>query len=172
MHALNRSDLSIRRAVATDCKVLWELANDPEVRDSAFSPAPIPWEDHKVWFESKMKSSRCHILIGESEGAVAGQVRVDEQADQTADQGARQGRQGEIDVTVARGFRGAGVGSRLIDLAVDEIFASTAISRVHAYILPKNIPSQRAFENAGFQKAGEEQVKGHRTLHYLRTKAT
>ena len=168
LRALNRSDLSIRRAVATDCKVLWELANDPEVRESAFSPAPIPWEDHKVWFESKMKTSRCYILIGELESAVAGQVRVDEQADQVADQG----RQGEIDVTVAREFRGKGVGSQLIDLAVDEIFASTGISSVHAYILPKNIASQRAFENAGFHKTGEDQVKGHRALHYVRTKAT
>ena len=161
VRALRTSALQIRCATTADCKLLWELANDPVVRASAFSPASIPWEDHVAWFESKRQTATCHILIGEAQGAVAGQVRVDE----------RPNGQGEIDVSVAREFRGEGAGGRLIDLAVRELFASTAMSRIHAYILPQNIASQRAFENAGFQKAGEEQVKGHRALHYVRDKA-
>jgi len=160
VRALQTSALLIRRAITADCKLLWELANDPTVRAAAFSPAAIPWEDHVVWFESKMQTATCHILIAEAQGAVAGQVRVDERPDG----------QGELDVSVAREFRGAGVGSRLIDLAVGEIFASTGMSRINAYILPQNTASQRAFENAGFQKASEEQVKGHRALHYVRDK--
>jgi UDP-2,4-diacetamido-2,4,6-trideoxy-beta-L-altropyranose hydrolase len=162
VRALRTHALEIRRATTADCKLLWELANDPAVRALAFSTASIPWEDHVAWFESKMQTATCHILIGEAQGAVAGQVRVDERPDG----------QGEIDVSVAREFRGEGVGSRLIDLAVHELFASTAMSRIHAYILPQNTASQRAFENAGFQKVGEEQVKGHRALHYVRDKAT
>jgi UDP-2,4-diacetamido-2,4,6-trideoxy-beta-L-altropyranose hydrolase len=159
--ALRTSALQVRRATTVDCKLLWELANDPMVRASAFSPASIPWEDHVAWFESKLQTATCHILIGEAQGAVAGQVRVDE----------RPNGQGEIDVSVAREFRGEGVGGRLIDLAVRELFASTAMPRIHAYILPQNTASQRAFENAGFQRVGEEQVKGHWTLHYVRDKA-
>jgi UDP-2,4-diacetamido-2,4,6-trideoxy-beta-L-altropyranose hydrolase len=162
VRALRTSALQIRRATMADCKLLWELANDPTVRASAFSPASIPWEDHVAWFESKMQRATCHILIGEAQGAIAGQVRVDERPDG----------QGEIDVSLSREFRGAGVGSRLIDLAVRELFASTGLSRIHAYILPQNTASQRAFENAGFQRAVEEQVKGHRALHYVRDEAT
>ncbi len=71
----------IRRATTADCKLLWELANDPAVRASAFSPASIPWEDHVAWFESKVQAPSCHMLIGEAEGAVAGQVRVDERSE-------------------------------------------------------------------------------------------
>jgi RimJ/RimL family protein N-acetyltransferase len=162
VRALRTSALQIRRATTADCKLLWELANDPTVRASAFSPASIPWEDHVAWFESKMQTATCHILIGEAQGAVAGQVRVDERPDG----------QGEIHVSVACEFRGAGVGSRLIDLAVRELFPPTGMSRIHAYILPQNTASQRAFENAGFRRACEEQVKGHRALHYVRDKAT
>jgi UDP-2,4-diacetamido-2,4,6-trideoxy-beta-L-altropyranose hydrolase len=162
VRALRSSVLQIRRATLADCKLLWELASDPAVRASAFSPSSIPWEGHVDWFESKMQTTTCHMLIGEAQGAVAGQVRIDEQP----------GGQGEIDISVTREFRDAGVGSRLIDLAVREIFASTGISRIHAYILPQNPASQRAFENAGFQRAGEEQVKGHRALHYVRNKGT
>lgn len=153
--------LQIRRATMADCRLLWELANDPVVRASAFSPASIPWEDHVAWFESKMRSPACHILIGEAGGAVAGQVRVEEWLDG----------QGEIDISVAREFRGQGLGSQLISLVVRQLFASTAVSRIHAYILPENTASQRAFEKTGFQRAGEEQVKGRRAQHYVRDKA-
>lgn len=162
VRALRASALLIRRATTADCKLVWKLANDATVRASAFSPASISWEDHLAWFESKMQTATCHILIGEAQGAVVGQIRIDERPDG----------QGEVDVSVAREFRGLGAGSRLIDLAVREIFASTGISRVHGYIRPQNTASQRAFQNAGFQKAGEEQVRGHRALHFVRDKAT
>ena len=162
LRELHTSTLQIRRATTADCKLLWELANDPTVRGSAFSPATIPWEDHVAWFESRMQTAACHILIGESQGAFAGQVRIDERPDG----------QGEIDVSVAREFRGAGVGSRLIDLAICEIFASTGMSRVHGYIRTQNTASQRAFENAGFRRGGEEQVRGRRALGYVRDKST
>jgi UDP-2,4-diacetamido-2,4,6-trideoxy-beta-L-altropyranose hydrolase len=161
VRALRTAELRIRRATMADCRLLWELANDPEVRASAFSPASIPWEDHVVWFESKMKTATCHILIGEAESEVVGQVRICELLDG----------QGEIDVTVARAFRGQGFGSPLIDLAVRELFASTAMARIHAYILPQNAASQRTFEAAEFRQVGEEQVKRHRVLHYVRDKA-
>jgi UDP-2,4-diacetamido-2,4,6-trideoxy-beta-L-altropyranose hydrolase len=158
VRALRTNALQIRRATTADCRLLWELANDPAVRASAFSPASIPWEDHVAWFESKVQTPTCHMLIGEAGGAVAGQVRVDE----------RSNGQGEIHISVASEFRGEGLGSRLIGLAVRQLFASTVMSRIHAYILPQNAASQRAFEKAGFQRAGEEQFKGHRALHYTR----
>jgi len=161
VRALRSNALQIRRATKADCKLLWEVANDPAVRASAFSRASISWEDHVAWFESKMQTATCHILIGEAEGAFAGQVRVDERPDG----------QGEIDVAVAREFRGKGLGGRLIDLAVREVFASTAMARIHAYILPQNAASLRAFETAEFRQVGEERVKGHRALHYVRDKA-
>jgi RimJ/RimL family protein N-acetyltransferase len=63
------------------------------------------------------------------------------------------------------------VGGRLIAAAVREIFASSKVSCVHAYILPENIASQKAFETARFQSAGEANVKGRRALHYVRNKS-
>ena len=158
---LRTSALRVRRAIAADCRLLWELANDPTVRASGFYPALIPWDDHVAWFESKMQTATCHTLIGEAEKAFVGQVRVEVRADG----------EGEIHVSITNEFRGKGLGSRLIDLALREIFTSIAVSRIHAYILPQNTASQRAFENAGFQKVGEEQIKGHRALHYVRDKS-
>jgi UDP-2,4-diacetamido-2,4,6-trideoxy-beta-L-altropyranose hydrolase len=161
VRALRGDVLQIRHATAADCGLLWELANDPQARASAFSQASIPWEDHVAWFKSKMQTANCYILIGEEQGTVVGQVRVDERPDG----------QGEIDVSIAREFRGQGLGGQLIDLAVREVFALTAMVRIHAYILAQNVVSRRVFETAEFQQAGEEQVKGHFAVHYVRDKA-
>jgi UDP-2,4-diacetamido-2,4,6-trideoxy-beta-L-altropyranose hydrolase len=161
VRALLTNRLQIRRATAADCKLLWDLANDPTVRATAFSSAPILWADHISWFDAKMRDATCHILICEGDGAFLGQARFDERPDG----------QGEIDVSVAREFRGEGVGGRLIAAAVREIFASSKVSCVHAYILPENIASQKAFETARFQSAGEANVKGRRALHYVRNKS-
>jgi UDP-2,4-diacetamido-2,4,6-trideoxy-beta-L-altropyranose hydrolase len=161
VRAIRPPALRIRRAEDADCRTLWELANDPVVRASAFSEASIPWERHIEWFRDRIQGKRCHILVGEAGGDLVGQVRVDECAD----------REGEVDVSVARNFRGEGLGSRLIDLAVREIFASTGLLRIHAFVRPENQASQRAFTKAGFERAGEQEVKGHRALHYMRSRA-
>src|SRR5882762_3542584 len=44
----------------------------------------------------------------------------------------------------------------MLKLAVRQIFATTRLSRIHAYIQPQNLASMRAFEKAGFQKTGED----------------
>jgi UDP-2,4-diacetamido-2,4,6-trideoxy-beta-L-altropyranose hydrolase len=160
LRAMHWAVLHIRRASSSDGRILWELLNDPEARASSFSEALIPWEHHLAWFEAKIRSSACHMLIAEAEGVVIGQVRVDVRADGD----------GEVDISVGRAFRGQGVGSRLINLGVHEIFASTGMPRIHAFIRFENIASRRAFEKAGFQNAGEENVKGHRALHYVRNR--
>ena len=66
------------------------------------------------------------------------------------------------------GFRGAGAGYRVLELAVRQIFATTRLSRIHPYIQAQNLASMRAFEEAGFQKTGAEMVKGKRAAHYIR----
>jgi len=160
VRVLRNQELRIRRAIEADCKPLWELANDPTVRAVAFSAAPILWEDHIAWFKAKMQTPTCYLLIAEIQGAFAGQVRVEQ----------RQNGEGEINVSVARQFRGQGLGSHLIDLAVRELLDSTTMARLHAYILPQNIASRSAFENAGFQSVGEVRQKGFLALHYIRAR--
>ncbi len=108
-----------------------------------------------------MKDRRCLILIGEDEQAKPfGQFRMDLQSEL----------EGEVDVSVTQEHRGIGYGSRLIDLCVREVFAKTDASRVHAFILPENHASIRAFEGAYFTRMGDHTVKGKRAVHYVRTK--
>jgi len=154
---LRMSKVVLRLATEQDCRLLWEMVNDPGVRASAFSPEPIPFDRHVSWYKEKLDSGRCHIFIGEADGAAVGQVRFDE----------RQGGEADTDVSVIQTLRGAGLGAYLIEAAVREAFATTRICRVHAYIRPENTASQRAFETAGFQNNGEIEFGGQRAVHYL-----
>lgn len=150
--------LRLRAAEAGDCRLLWEWANDPQVRAAAFSSAPIPWESHQAWFIGKMNDPHCSILIAEDDlGRQVGQFRVDWRSDC----------EGDISLSVATGFRGTGRGAALIDLGVGRIFADKGES-LHAFVKVENQASRRAFEQAGFASLGEECVKGHHAIHYVR----
>lgn len=153
------SIVRVRRATESDSRLLWEWANEPGVRAASFSQRPIGWEEHRQWFQARLADAKCIILIGEDAGGRSvGQVRFDQPLDGEA----------EIDVSVAPDFRGAGYGSLLIDTAIREVFVSTGITKVNAFIRPENVSSIRAFEKAGFQRIGEKIVKGNPALHYCR----
>jgi RimJ/RimL family protein N-acetyltransferase len=157
--AMMGSGIRLRPAAEADCRLLWEWANEPGVRASAFSQQPIGWDEHTAWFRAQLADAACMILIGEDAGGrPIGQVRMHRQTSCEA----------EIDVSVARDFRGAGYGSLLIDTAVREAAASAGITRVRAFIRRENGASARAFENAGFRRVGEKQVKGNLAVHYCR----
>lgn len=157
--AMRGGSLRLRPAEERDCRQLWDWANDPAVRNASFSQAPIPWERHQAWFAGKLKDASCLILIAEDDsGRAVGQFRVDRRSSQ----------EGEIDVSLSSDFRGAGSGSRFIDLGVRNVFETTGVERVHAFIRPENRASLRAFEGADFKKLGEEVVKGHAAIHYVR----
>lgn len=150
--------LRLRPAQEGDSRLLWDWANDPQVRSAAFSSEPIPWEQHQVWFASKMKDPDCRILVAEDEGGKAvGQFRVDW----------RSANDGEIDVSVSSECRGSGYGSRLIDLGSGMTLAERG-GRLHAYVKVENRSSRRAFEQAGFTCLGEERVHDQAAIHYVR----
>ena len=141
--------IDIRRAREEDCRPLWEWANDPVVRATAFNPAPIPWESHLRWFDAKLHDPASAIFVGlDPEGVPFGQVRFD-----WNDQGVA-----EIDVNVAQRRRHCGQGGALIRRAVQELLATSAVRSVHARVKPQNQASLRAFEKAGFDLAGSSRV--------------
>lgn len=150
--------LRLRNARESDCRLLWEWANDAQVREAAFSSAPIPWEAHQAWFAGKMKDPNCTILIAKDDsGRKIGQFRVDWRSEQ----------EGDIDISVAAEFRGSGNGAALIDLAVGRVFAERG-HQIYAVVKIENQASQRAFEQAGFSRLGEERVNGHPAIRYVR----
>ncbi len=159
VRVLQGDSLSIRLAQDEDCKLLWEWANDPVVRASAFSSETIGWDEHVEWFRSKLNDRNCRILVCLDASALAvGQIRFDRHGVSDAD----------LDITVDGRLRGLGLASRLIDLGANWAFQEWGLTRLNAFVKPENIASAKAFERAGFTRKETVIVKEQTALHYIR----
>jgi len=150
--------LMLRPASADDGRLLWAWANDPEVRERAFSTDPIPWDTHVAWLADRLADPDAHIWVAsDSEGELVGQVRFETRDGTT-----------EIAVTVASAARGRGWGAALIDAGVRRLFSETDVDRVVARVKPDNEPSIRAFESAVFDFEGEGSDEHNMWVRYAR----
>jgi len=142
--------LRVRPATTDDALLLWNWANDPKVRAVSFHSEPIPWETHRRWFASKLQDENCRIMVAELPGAgPVGVVRFETEGDEAA-----------ISVSVAKEFRGQGLGAETIRRGTEIFLAETTARCVRAFVKPDNTTSLRAFENAGYQPTGEVSHEG------------
>jgi UDP-2,4-diacetamido-2,4,6-trideoxy-beta-L-altropyranose hydrolase len=148
----------LRPATENDIRLLWEWANDSEVRAASFSSAPIAWETHAAWFTEKLHQDGCRILIAEDgTGAPVGQLRFDARADGDT----------EIDVSIAKTWRGLGLAAKLIREGAQLIWKPGSRGRIHAFVKQGNVASARAFERGGFRRIGMEQIQGNAAIHFI-----
>lgn len=153
--------LTLRPLHEDDCRLLWEWANDPEMRVASFSSAPIPWEDHRQWFAQQLRQSQLLWIGIDNRGNPIGQVRFDMMNNEE---------NASISISIGKGYRGKGWSSKLITMAVENLFQRTRVEKIHAFIKSDNLASIRAFEKAQFESQGIQQVKGQQAVHYLRVK--
>jgi UDP-2,4-diacetamido-2,4,6-trideoxy-beta-L-altropyranose hydrolase len=147
--------IRLRKLREEDRRLIWEWANDPEVRRASFSSDPISWEEHTKWFASKFHLSRCFFYIPvDSDDVPIGQVRFDAE-DHEAD----------ISISLERRYRGKDYGNRVIQLASRKLFSSSDVTMIHAYIKEENEVSTYAFLKAGFTRKGITQVNGRQAFH-------
>jgi len=148
----------LRRVLETDCQLLWDWANEPDARASALSSKPIPWDEHVEWFRGKLQDPNCLMFIAlDDHDTPVGQIRFDVEGYQAA-----------IDISIEKRRRGAGYGSELIRIATDEIFSTTGVRAVHAFVKYDNQESIGAFEKANFRRLWVETVRSHMGIHLIK----
>jgi UDP-2,4-diacetamido-2,4,6-trideoxy-beta-L-altropyranose hydrolase len=142
--AMKGEALSIRPVEERDCKLLWEWANDPVVRASAFSSEPIPWNEHVAWFRAKLNDRNCVMFVALNASAVpVGQIRFDKR----------------------------GVSDSGINIDIDGAAHERGARQFHALVKTENVASGKAFEKAGFKAAETMMVKGQTATHYVYVRA-
>jgi UDP-2,4-diacetamido-2,4,6-trideoxy-beta-L-altropyranose hydrolase len=156
--ALVDRELTLRTVSASDCRLLFEWAQDPVARASSFHSSSISWEDHSCWFAERLRDPLSVIYIGENAGSEpVGLVRF-----QIKDGNA------VLSVNVAAQFRGGGWGAELILFSTRSLVRSRVrthpVQRVDAYVKPENEASVRLFEASGFQRTGRERVANQDAL--------
>jgi spore coat polysaccharide biosynthesis protein SpsF len=94
--------LKLRKAQIEDCRIVYDIRNDPKIRVNSFSDGDILLEDHVKWFESSLRNDRRKIFIIEDEQVVLGVVRFDVSEDL---------QQAIVSINVSASSWGKGVGS-------------------------------------------------------------
>lgn len=131
----------LRTATKADMDLLFEWANDPQVRKKSFSTQKISYEEHKKWFEDLLKDKKRKQYIYMVDGKAIGQARVG------LDKGTA-----EISYSICAAKRGLGFGRsllRMVCLQAKQDFPE--ILKFIGEVKPENEVSQKAFLSAGFQ---------------------
>lgn len=129
------NDLRLRRAVSDDAKLLFDLANDPDVRRNSLNNAPIVWEGHLSWLKLKLDSAHSRIYILEKAGQPLGQIRIDPHLGSY-----------EIDYAILPEYRGNGFGKTIVALLLKHYPGK----QFRAIVKKENRTSMRVFERLGF----------------------
>ena len=127
----------LRNAKLDDAKLIFDWANDLEVRSNAISKDPIVWENHLQWFQSKLNSNDTNIFVLEIENKPIGQIRLDKHNNFL-----------EIDYSIDKNSRGLGYGKVIIAKAM-KLFEQSSFK---AIVKNKNTPSKKVFLSLGFVK--------------------
>ena len=134
-----KNHLSLRKVIYTDESLLFNWANDPDVRKWSFSKNVISLDEHKIWFNKKLNNSNVLMLIFEVNNTPAGMVRLEKENGEVV-----------LNYLIASQSRGKGLASRMLKMAMNEVKNHWQSFKVLAYTLPGNIASTKSLEKAGF----------------------
>lgn len=155
---INTLSISIRKVTESDCELIWEWANDPTVRSSAFCSDFIPLEEHGKWFYSKIKNPESFLFIGcNGNNQPIGQIRFDM---------VRTG-EVEVDVSIDKAWRENGYGVQLIKKGIVELLKLSHVNILHSFVKSNNHASKSAFLQTGFLFNNIEIVKGKEAHHFI-----
>ena len=154
LEQMSPSELHLRKAEWSDCKMIFKWANDPQVRADSFHSEAIPWDIHTNWFRTKLQESESRMFIV-SKGAWEniGLVRCDKEGDSAV-----------LSVNVDKKYRNLGFGSRMIRYACELVLAEKLVNTIDALIKNDNKISARAFAKAGFVKVKTLEQQGTSAL--------
>lgn len=140
-------DYKISQAQESDMMEIFELANDPLVRQNSFNQNKIEIEGHKKWFSAALKNENCFFYIIRSDGDLIGSVRFDLEKEN----------QFIIGIQIAEKYRGKGLASKIISDAGTKLLEAKTGVKIIAHIKKNNAGSLKAFLKSGYKIIEESQ---------------
>jgi len=130
----------LRPVQEKDIDLIFQLSNDPLVRNNSFNTEVITYETHTEWFRKTLMNKSIFFLAVEVDGLFAGQVRYATNNDYA-----------EISISITSQFRGRCLGSTIVRMA-DKMLKKQYpfLMYVTARTKPDNIASGRIFISAGY----------------------
>lgn len=132
---------NMRLATIADRKLLYEWANDSEVRANSFASQEISYETHMEWFHKKLNDKQSDIYIYEIDGVPVGQVRLEYKEKDTI-----------ISYSIQRDYRNQGYGFNMLKWIEANSILERPGTTLIGYVKYSNTGSIRVFEKLGYMK--------------------
>lgn len=130
---------NIRLANISDIQKVFELSNNEVVRKNSINTPSITWNEHKSWFNKRIKNTDLPFYIVESNnGDFVAQVRFEKIETDIV-----------ISISISEAFRGRGFASEIIKTCIKK----SGFKQITAYIKDNNTSSIKAFEKAEFSNS-------------------
>lgn len=150
-------EFKLRKATQTDIQNFFDLSKEENVRENSIITESIKWEDHVKWFNEKLNSEEYMILVAVgSDDQFIGQVRYEFEK-----------KRANISISISQDFRGLDLAAPIISESARFLFNyNNEIESIIAYIKEINIPSLKAFEQAGYIYYQQEIINDAKFLVY------
>ncbi|MEG8947853.1 bifunctional UDP-2,4-diacetamido-2,4,6-trideoxy-beta-L-altropyranose hydrolase/GNAT family N-acetyltransferase [Rosettibacter firmus] len=147
----------LRKAIDIDSEPVFNLSNDPAVRQQSINKNPITWEEHLQWFNSRINDKNYLFLLAfDKDDKFIGQIRFQIEEESAI-----------VSISITKEFRGKGLSKKIIKAACSKLFNERNIKLIVAYILPDNHASINGFKSAGFTQIGEENINDEKYLKFV-----
>lgn len=130
----------LRAAAYEDMELIYEWANDKEVRANSFQTRQITMEEHKAWYTNKLGSKSTVFCIMMERETPVGQIRLE-----------LDGEMAQVNYSIAKEFRGKGYGKKIVLLAEQKLRQEyPQIVKMRAEVKTENLSSGKVFERNGY----------------------
>lgn len=154
---IQRPHLTIRSVSKDDIQLLFEWANEKQVRENAIETDAITYPTHEKWFQNKLTSDSSLIYICSLKSTAIGQVRFDKIDNDYF-----------IDYSLDYHFRGRRLGLELVKLAIKKLRKSLTIDKISikAIVKDDNFASLNIFREQSFSenRLSDNLLIFHKTL--------
>lgn len=135
--------LQLRRAKASDSRLLFEWRNHPSIRRVSINSELIPWESHQQWLSNSLENDARELYLAEAVELPVGVIRFDlNHLAATA----------EVSLYLSPEQVGKGLGTQLLLAGERELLQThPEINCLVATVVEDNEASHRLFSRCGYQ---------------------
>lgn len=144
---MNQKRITWREVDETDCQILFDWRNDPDVYKYQRNTKPLLWHSHVCWFESRLKTKLTLPFLAYQFGSeLVGYARIDEE-----------GKGLFISIIISSSWRKKGIGQQVLSHFIKYMENKFEATTFFAYIHKDNIASSIIFMRTGFRKTSHEE---------------
>jgi len=142
----------IKLATENDIKDVFDLSNDPIVRNNSFNSEIILFENHVKWFNNKLKDrNTVFYIIRNINQEFVSQIRLEKENENNW----------IISISIVEKFRGKGLVKIILKETINKFLANSHAENIYAFIKKSNTTSLISFQKAGFSIIGEETINNN-----------